>query len=111
MSSRLSRMYNSRENGLNDIELKRSILKIEIELETLLKILVDKGIVTHEEINNYKLEIIDDPKYRRKFNYIKSQEEEILNPPTDPALRELIKTIETSERRTCPAVCPPTFRF
>lgn len=109
MSTKLGRMYRSKDDGLNDIELKRSILEMEIKLETLCRILIDKGLVTHEEINEYRMHIFDEPKYKNVLRSIKRQEDQILNPPIDPDLRALIKTIKASERRTC--VCPPTFRF
>lgn len=109
MSLKLNRMYRSKEDGLNDMELKRSILKMEIELEILFRILIDKKLVTHEEINEYRMQIFDEPKYKNVFRSIKRQEDQILNPPIDPDLRALIKTIKASERRTY--VCPPTFRF
>lgn len=109
MSLKLNRMYRSKEDGLNDMELKRSILKMEIELEILFRILIDKKLVTHEEINEYRMKIFDEPKYKNVFRSIKRQEDQILNPPINPDLRALIKTIEASERITC--VCPPTFRF
>lgn len=44
MSLKLNRMYRSKEDGMNDIELKRSTLKMEIELEILFRILIDKNL-------------------------------------------------------------------
>ena len=55
MATKLGRMYRSKEDGLNDIELKKSILELKIEIEALFRILIDKELVTRREINECKL--------------------------------------------------------
>lgn len=92
MASKLGKMYRSKEDGLNDIELKRSILEMEIKLETLCRILIDKGLVTRSEINRYRIETMENPKYGKKIMDINLQRKDILDPPVDPVFKAMVQS-------------------
>ena len=48
---------------LEDIKNKKLILDIGIDTQATLRLLVDKGIVTREEMNKYRKEVQDSPKW------------------------------------------------
>ena len=109
MSTKLGRMYRSKEDGLNDIELKRSILEMDIKLETLCRILIDKGLVTRSEINRYRIETMEDHKYGKKIMDINLQRKNILDPPVDPVFKAMVQSwIEHDNAKT--VAMWPTFK-
>lgn len=110
MPSEIGRMYKSREDGLNDMELKRSILELKIEIEALFRVLIDKELVTRREINGYKIEIANGHnKYTKEMMDINLQRKDILDPPGDPEWRALIQAwIEQDNAKT--VAMWPTFK-
>lgn len=102
MPSKLGRMYKSREDGLNDIELKKSILELKIEIEALFRILIDKELVTRREINECKIKITNGHnKYTKEMMDINLQRKDILDPPVDPVWKAMIQSwIEYDNAKT-----------
>ena len=69
---------------LEDIKNKKLILDIGIDAKATLRILVDKGIVTREEVNKYRKEVQDSPKWSAAYQYIVQNLEEIARYKADP---------------------------
>ena len=69
---------------LEDIKNKKLILDIGIDAQATLRILVDKGIVTREEVNKYRKEVQDSPKWSAAYQYIVQNLEEIARYKADP---------------------------
>lgn len=62
------------ERELNDLYKKRkTILKIAIDVQVVLRILVDKEIATREEVQKYREEVSNSPKYKIVLDDIKRQ--------------------------------------
>lgn len=102
MATKLGRMYRSEEDGLNDIELKKSILELKIEIEALFRVLIDKELVTRREINKYRNEVTNGHnKYTKEMMDINCQRKDILDPPIDPEWRAMIQAwIEEEDAKT-----------
>lgn len=69
---------------LEDIKNKKLILDIGIDAQATLRILVDKGIVTREEVNKCRKEVQDSPKWSAAYQYIVQNLEEIARYKADP---------------------------
>ena len=69
---------------LEDIKNKKLILDIGIDTQATLRLLVDKGIVTREEVNKYRKEVQDSPKWSAAYQYIVQTLEELTRYKADP---------------------------
>ena len=69
---------------LEDIKNKKLILDIGIDTQATLRLLVDKGIVTREEVNKYRKEVQDSPKWSAASQYIVQTLKEIARYKADP---------------------------
>ena len=61
------------EEALHELQVQETILKTAIDVQVALRILVDKEIVTREEVQKYREEVSDSPKYKIVFDDIKRQ--------------------------------------
>lgn len=52
------------EEALHELQVQEAILKTAIDVQVVLRILVDKEIVTREEIQKYIEEVSNSPKYK-----------------------------------------------
>ena len=53
-----------------DTENKQMILNTAIDVQALLRFLVHKGIITKEEMNQYREEVRKSPKYKAAVTYV-----------------------------------------
>lgn len=70
-----------------DIQNKQMILNTAIDIQVLLRILVDKDIITREEVNQYRKEVRESPKYSAAAMYVEQTLAEIEAYEKDPQLR------------------------
>ena len=56
--------YYKPEEALQELLLQENILRSLIDVQAALRILVDKGIVTREEVQKYRNEVSNSPKYK-----------------------------------------------
>lgn len=75
------------ESAKLDIQNKQMILNTAIDIQVLLRILVDKEIITREEVNQYRAEVRESPKYSAASMYVEQTLEEIEAYEKDPQLR------------------------
>lgn len=76
-----------------DIENKKLILDIAIDTQALLRLLVEKDVITKEEMNQFRQEVKESPKYRNSILYIEQTLTEIEHYKSDPQalLREMMR--------------------
>ena len=63
---------------------KKLILDIGIDIQATLRILVDKGIITREEMQKYREEVRNSPKYITSYQYLTQTLNEIIEYKNDP---------------------------
>ena len=61
------------EEALHELQVQEAILKTAIDVQVVLRILVDKEIVTREEIQKYREEVSNSPKYKIVIEDIRRQ--------------------------------------
>lgn len=52
------------EEALHELQVQETVLKTAIDVQVVLRILVDKEIVTREEVQKYREEVNNSPKYK-----------------------------------------------
>ena len=75
------------ESAKLDIQNKQMILNTAIDVQALLRILVDKQIITKEEVRNYRNEVRESPKYQAAALYVEQTLAEIQAYESNPELR------------------------
>ena len=61
------------EEALHELQVQETILKTAIDVQVVLRILVDKEIVTREEVQKYRKEVSNSPKYKIVLDDIQKQ--------------------------------------
>ena len=61
------------EEALHELQVQETILKTAIDVQVALRILVDKEIVTREEVQKYREEVSNSHKYKIVLDDIKRQ--------------------------------------
>ena len=61
------------EEALHELQVQETILKTAIDVQVVLRILVDKDIVTREEVQKYREEVSNSPKYKIVIDDIQRQ--------------------------------------
>lgn len=61
------------EEALHELQVQETILKTAIDVQVVLRILVDKEIVTREEVQKYREEVSNSPKYKIVLDDIQKQ--------------------------------------
>ena len=61
------------EEALHELQVQETILKTAIDVQVALRILVDKEIVTREEVQKYREEVSNSPKYKIVIDDIQRQ--------------------------------------
>ena len=56
--------YYKPEEALQDLQVQETILNVAIDVQALLRIFVDKEIITREEVSEYRKEVRNSPKYK-----------------------------------------------
>ena len=67
--------YYKPEQALHELMTQQTIMDIAIDVQVLLRILVDKEIITREEVNQYRTEVRNSPKYKPVLDDIQRQRE------------------------------------
>ena len=58
------------DEALHELQVQETILRTAIDIQVALRILVDKGIVTREEVKQYREEVNNSPKYKLAMDEI-----------------------------------------
>lgn len=76
-----------------DIENKALVLNTAIDIQALLRLLVEKELITEDEINRLREEVRSSPKYSAALTYIEQTMTEIRRYEKDPQalLREMFQ--------------------
>ena len=82
---------------LEDIKNKKLILDIGIDTQATLRILVDKGIVTRKEVQKYREEVRNSPKYFDSYQYLTQTLNEIIEYKNNP--QKLLKAMIEAKMR------------
>ena len=61
------------EEALHELQIQETILKTAIDVQAVLRILVDKEIVSREEVQKYREEVSNSPKYKIVLDDIQRQ--------------------------------------
>lgn len=72
------------EDTKRDVVNKRMALNTAIDIQALLRILVDKGVITKDEISEYREEVRSSKKYQIANTYLDEMEKEISRFERDP---------------------------
>lgn len=65
--------YYDPDEALHELMLQETIINAAVDVQMLLRILVDKGIITREEVSAYREEVRNSPKYRPVIEEIQRQ--------------------------------------
>lgn len=76
-------MYNPDE-ALKELMLQEAIVNNAVDTQVLLRILVDKEIITREEVNKYRQEVRSSSKYAGAIQNIESQKKAFEYAKQDP---------------------------
>ena len=58
------------DEALHELQVQETILRTAIDIQAALRILVDKGIATREEVKQYREEVSNSPKYKLAMDEI-----------------------------------------
>lgn len=67
--------YYKPDETLHELMMQETIMNVAVDVQTLLRILVDKGIITRDEVNVYRKEVRNSPKYKPTLDAIKREKE------------------------------------
>ena len=81
------------EEALHELMTQQTIMDIAVDVQVLLRILVDKEIITREEVNQYRQEVRNSPKYKPVLDDIRRQREAFQSAKDNPQeyLKEILK--------------------
>lgn len=65
--------YYNPDQAIDELLLQKQVVDQAVDIQALLRILVDKQIITREEINQYRTEVRNSPKYSNTIDKINSQ--------------------------------------
>lgn len=65
--------YYKPDEALHELMLQEQILNTAIDIQALLRLLLDKRIITREEINTHREEVRESPKYKATLQSIEDQ--------------------------------------
>lgn len=65
--------YYKPEEALQELQIQETILNVAVDVQALLRILVDKEIITREEVKQYREEVRNSPKYKVVLDDIQRQ--------------------------------------
>lgn len=76
-----------------DLQNKQMVLSTAIDVQAVLRILVDKGIITKEEVQQYREEVRQSQKYAVAITYLEQTMREVEHYEKDPQalLREMFQ--------------------
>lgn len=65
--------YYNPEQAIDELLLQKQVVDQAVDVQVLLRILVDKEIITREEVAKYREEVRSSPKYANTISKIESQ--------------------------------------
>lgn len=65
--------YYKPDQALHELMTQQTIVDVAVDIQVLLRILVDKEIITREEVNRYRDEVRNSPKYKLVLDDIQKQ--------------------------------------
>ena len=65
--------YYNPEDALQEILLQEQLVKQAVDIQALLRILVDKDIITKEDVAQYREEVRNSPKYKATLEKLETQ--------------------------------------
>ena len=65
--------YYKPDQALHELMTQQTIVDCAVDIQMLLRILVDKEIITREEVNQYREEVRNSPKYKPVIDEIQRQ--------------------------------------
>lgn len=76
--------YYNIDEALHELMIQETIINVAVDVQMLLRILVDKDIITREEVNQYRAEVRNSPKYRPTIEEIQRMKEGFQKAKTNP---------------------------
>lgn len=65
--------YYKPDEALHELMIQETIVNVAVDVQALLRILVEKEIITREEVNAYRKEVRNSPKYKPVIGDIERQ--------------------------------------
>lgn len=65
--------YYKPEEALHELMMQETIVNVAVDVQALLRLLVTKEIITREEINDYREEVRNSPKYKVTLDAIQRE--------------------------------------
>lgn len=67
--------YYKPDEALRELMMQEAIMNLAVDIQALLRILVEKQIITRDEVNAYREEVRNSPKYKPTLGAIKREKE------------------------------------
>ena len=65
--------YYKPDEALHELQIQEAIMKVSVDVQAVLRILVDKKIITREEVQKYRNEVSNSPRYKLVLDDIQRQ--------------------------------------
>ncbi|MCD7996478.1 MAG: hypothetical protein LUH21_04510 [Clostridiales bacterium] len=76
--------YYKPDEALHELMIQETIINVAVDVQAVLRILVDKEILTRKEINKYRQEVRNSPKYKLVIEDIQRQKTGFQAAKNDP---------------------------
>lgn len=85
--------YYNPDEALHELMMQETVVNVAVDIQMLLRILVDKEVITREEVSKYREEVRNSPKYRPVIEDIQRQKAGFQKAKDNPEeyLRSLFK--------------------
>lgn len=85
--------YYKPDEALHELMIQETIINVAVDVQALLRLLVDKEIITREEVGRYRDEVRNSPKYKPVIEDIQRQKSGFQAAKNDPEgyLRAIFK--------------------
>lgn len=85
--------YYNPDEALHELMMQETVVNVAVDIQMLLRILVDKEVITREEVSKYREEVRNSPKYRPVIEDIQRQQAGFQKAKDNPEeyLRSLFK--------------------
>ena len=67
--------YYKPDEALHELMMQENIMNVAVDIQALLRIMVDKSIINREEISAYREEVRNSPKYKPVLDAIKREKD------------------------------------
>ena len=83
--------YYKPDQALHELMTQQTIVEVAVDVQMLLRILVDKEIITREEVKQYREEVRNSPKYKLVLDDIQRQRQAFQTAKDNP--QEYLKAL------------------